>query len=79
MPLNVEGTICKFTSVRDCSEILARGGGWSFCWGVPISNKFSVGGGGPKFYGDSEGGFAFFTGTFPKNDHPPLREILNSP
>ena len=37
-------------------------------------------GGVPKYYGDSEGGHVFFTGTFPEKDHPPpLREILNSP
>ena len=46
--------------------------------GVPIFDSDSEGGV-PKFYGDSEGGYAFFTGTFPEKDHPPLREILNSP
>ena len=35
----------------------------------------------PKFYGDSEGGgsYAFFTGTFPKKDHPPNKKFWTVP
>ena len=39
------------------------GGGYPFLTATPR--------GVPKFYGDSEGGYAFFTGTFPEKDHPP--------
>ena len=32
-----------------------------------------------KSYGDSEGGYAFFTGTFPKKYHPPYKKFRTVP
>ena len=47
--------------------------------GVPVSDEVSEGGY-QNFTVTPRGGYAFFTGTFPKKDHPPpLQEILSSP
>ena len=48
--------------------------------GLPIFDSDCEGGGGPKFYGDPEGGgMRFLRVLFPKRTKPPHQEVLNSP
>ena len=44
-----------------------------------LKSFWHPGGGVPIFDGDSEGGYAFFTGAFPEKYHPPHQKSLNSP
>ena len=46
--------------------------------GVPVSNKVSEGGV-PKFYGDSEGGYPFFTHTKKETEQSKISLSRNSP
>ena len=68
-------------SVSDLSKGLFRlsrkGGGWSFCWGVPVSNKVSEGG--MNICKGAERGYPFFTLTKNKTEHGKMPLSCNSP